>query len=346
MNRSITIIGGGIAGLSLGNFLLRRGVGCTVIDSGTYPRHKVCGEFVSPRNPEFLERCGLSDLFADAGHARSVAWFWPGGEVSRFTLGHPARTISRHTLDARLASQFTALGGELQPGTRFDTTPHRNTPGMVFATGRVRPAGENRWVGMKMHFALPALAADLEMHTGTGGYTGLCEVDPGIFNVSGLFRAECIAGGAADRAVLFAGALQNAGLGRLSRWLSENGTTVPHSFTSVSHLDFSKPSTDDSTVRIGDAFAMIPPLTGNGMSLAMESAWAVAPVLEDYACGRCEWGAARSACLAKLRGGFSGRLSRARIAQRLLLNPVASRVVTIFAKSGLFPWRWLHQSLG
>lgn len=346
MSRSITIIGGGIAGLSLGIFLRRRGIGCTVIDSGIYPRHKVCGEFVSPRRPEFLKRCGLSDLFEGAGQARSVAWFWPGGEVSRFALGHPARTISRHTLDARLASEFTTLGGELQTGTRFDTAQHRKTPGMIFATGRARPPGKNRWVGMKMHFALPALAADLEMHTGTGGYTGLCEVEPGIFNVSGLFRAECVAGGAAERAVFFGGVLQKAGLGRLSQWLSENGTPLPQSFTSVSHLDFSKPAPDDSTVRIGDAFAMIPPLTGNGMSLAMESAWAVAPVLEDYACGRCEWGAARGACMEKLRGGFSGRLSRARIAQRLLLNPVASKAVPIFAKSGLFPWQWLHQALG
>ena len=47
----IEIIGGGLAGLSLGLALRRGGVPVTLHEAGEYPRHRVCGEFITGLDP-------------------------------------------------------------------------------------------------------------------------------------------------------------------------------------------------------------------------------------------------------------------------------------------------------
>src|SRR5580693_8216081 len=45
--KPITIVGGGLAGLALGIGLRQRDVPATIWEAGHYPRHRVCGEFIS-----------------------------------------------------------------------------------------------------------------------------------------------------------------------------------------------------------------------------------------------------------------------------------------------------------
>ena len=47
MKCDVAIIGGGLAGLSLSIDLRKRGFSVVVIEKGNYPRHKVCGEYIS-----------------------------------------------------------------------------------------------------------------------------------------------------------------------------------------------------------------------------------------------------------------------------------------------------------
>ena len=47
LKHPISIAGGGLAGLSLGIALQSRGVSVTLHEASTYPRHRVCGEFIS-----------------------------------------------------------------------------------------------------------------------------------------------------------------------------------------------------------------------------------------------------------------------------------------------------------
>jgi len=44
--KSITIVGGGLAGLTLGIGLRQRGVPAALWEAGHYPRHRVCGVFI------------------------------------------------------------------------------------------------------------------------------------------------------------------------------------------------------------------------------------------------------------------------------------------------------------
>src|SRR5882724_2878130 len=59
--RSIEIVGGGLAGLALGIGLRRHGVPVIIWEAGHYPRHRVCGEFISGRGQETLVRLGFRE---------------------------------------------------------------------------------------------------------------------------------------------------------------------------------------------------------------------------------------------------------------------------------------------
>ena len=75
--KAIHVIGGGLAGLTLGIGLRNRGVPVTISEAGEYPRHRVCGEFISGRGVEVLQRLQLTDLLVRAGacEARTAAFF-------------------------------------------------------------------------------------------------------------------------------------------------------------------------------------------------------------------------------------------------------------------------------
>ena len=111
--KPVTIIGGGLAGLTLGIALRRNGVPVTLWEAGHYPRHRVCGEFISGRGQEVLVGLGLEEkLFAAEMREATSAQFWLGNTpLPKQNLPQPALCLSRHTLDALLATEFKKQGG-------------------------------------------------------------------------------------------------------------------------------------------------------------------------------------------------------------------------------------------
>src|SRR4051812_973813 len=54
MKFDVIVIGGGLAGLSLALDLKKRGHNIALIEKGNYPRHKVCGEYISNESRNYL----------------------------------------------------------------------------------------------------------------------------------------------------------------------------------------------------------------------------------------------------------------------------------------------------
>src|SRR5437667_9155702 len=99
--RTITIVGGGLAGLTLGIGLRQHSIPVVICEQGHYPRHRVCGEFISGRGQETLRRLGLLELVTKAGahHARSAAFFTKRTRIGTVSLPQPALSVSRFRLD-------------------------------------------------------------------------------------------------------------------------------------------------------------------------------------------------------------------------------------------------------
>lgn len=335
--RQIEIIGGGLAGLSLGLALRQAGVTVSIDEAGEYPRHRVCGEFIAGLAPATIARLGLGPFLADALRHRDVAWFVGDDPPSVQRLPAAALGISRHALDARLARAFVAVGGTLRSRTR--RTDLATKPGRVFAQGR-RP-GASPWIGLKFHARDLALVQELELHLGAQAYVGLSRVEDETVNVCGLFRRRPLS--ARGPALLLA-YLRACGLSALADRL-DAAEIDPTSVCAVAALNFDRRVSSADRIALGDACAMIPPFTGNGMAMAFQSAELALDPLLAYACGDATWTETCRATNAALRGRFRLRLASADALHPFLLRPRRQRWFAALNRIRLLPFRSLYAAL-
>lgn len=335
--RPIEIIGGGLAGLSLGLGLRRADVPVTLLEAGSYPRHRVCGEFITGLSAETRTRLGLDPFLADAIPQHEVAWFIDAARPRLHRLPQPALGLSRHALDARLAEAFRAAGGTLRTQTRCTET--RPTAGRVFATGR--RLGGSAWLGLKFHVHGLTLARDLELHLGEDAYVGLSHVEGAVINVCGLFRRRPLA---RRGAALLIDYLRAAGLAALADRLAPAAIEAS-SFCAVAALEFDRRVPAASRLALGDACAMIPPFTGNGMAMAFQSAEAALDPLLRYARGEGSWADTCHATHEALRRRFRVRLASAHALHPFLLRPGRQKWFAALSRTRLLPFRPIYAAL-
>jgi flavin-dependent dehydrogenase len=330
LQRPITIAGGGLAGLSLGIALRSRGVDVTVVEAGNYPRHRVCGEFISGVTEETLHVLGIADLFEDARRHLTLSWHDRGRCFLNDRLPVPALGVSRYLLDERLCERFIALGGELRTGTR--ARPEA-AEGFVWAAGRRPRTG--RWIGLKAHLRMPT-NSDLEMHSGTNGYAGLAGVEDGWTNVCGLFLLDReISAKGSD---LLPAYLEAGGNSRLAAALRAVEWREG-SFSSVAGFELGFQPAVPGLLCLGDAESMIPPFTGNGMSMAFQAAERALDPLCAWSDGRVSWRETRALIQNRLRKGFRRRLMTAALLHRALLHSGMRSALGSLAQSGILPLR-------
>jgi menaquinone-9 beta-reductase len=330
LQRSITIAGGGLAGLSLGIALRSRGVAVNLLEAGRYPRHRVCGEFISGVTEETLRTLGIADVLNDARRHMTLSWHNCGRCFLNERLPAAALGVSRFTLDERLCERFIALGGRVHAGTRARLDA---AEGFVWAAGRRPRAG--RWIGLKAHVRMPT-SADLEMHSGTNGYAGLAGVEDGWTNVCGLFLLDReISAKGCDLLPAYLEAGGNARLAaaiRAAEWREG-------SFSSVAGFELGPQAAVPGMLCLGDAESMIPPFTGNGMSMAFQAAECALDPLCAWSAGHMSWRETRVMIQHRLRKSFRRRLMAAALLHRALLHSGMRSALGSLAHSGILPLR-------
>jgi flavin-dependent dehydrogenase len=343
--KSITIAGGGLAGLTLGIGLRQHNVPVTLWEAGHYPRHRVCGEFISGHGLETLARLGLRERLESAGavRANTAAFFSTTLATGARTLPAPALCLSRFVMDQLLADEFQKLGGDLRVGVHAPACPGRPKPepqleGVVRATGRQARAEESgtRWFGLKAHARKVSLTADLEMHVSPRGYVGLCRVNGGVVNVCGLFRRRA---GESDRPAGRLELLRGPTGSRLRQRLVAAEFDAS-SFCAVAGLSL-RPHRAAARAEccIGDTITMIPPVTGNGMSLAFESAELAIEPLAAWSRREMPWAETQTQIARRCDAAFARRLAWAQWLQRCLLAPPLQNALVAFAAHSGWFWR-------
>lgn len=327
-----------MAGLTLGIGLRQHNVPVTLWEAGKYPRHRVCGEFINGQGLESLKRLDLLGLLEQTGVVTAKTTAFHNGRLSSGLKQLPvaALCISRWSLDAALAGEFRRLGGELRETERWKGNEEAEF--VALANGRQMQPVESgwRWFGMKAHARNVSLQADLEMFLSRDSYVGVSRLPGDEVNICGLFR-------------------RRTGDSLASPTAREWFTRIPHSrlqerlvssqfdessFCSVGGLSLRpQRAATNGRCRIGDAITMIPPLTGNGMSMAFESAEIAITPLAATSRGEISWRLAQQQVARECNRRFARRLQWARWLQALAFWPVGQSFTLWSVAHSNFLWR-------
>lgn len=317
------IAGGGVAGAAVACLL---GEDALLIDRERAAHDKICGEFISHEAQSYLARLGIHPVALGAAPIDAVRLVH-GGRVAEAVLPFRGLGLTRRTLDEALLTQAAAGGATLLRGhavrsvsaAGLDVEGHGRLagPATFVATGKHDLRGARRQpsqapedlVGLKMYFALhPAQRAELEGHVEVllfrAGYAGLQMVEGGMANLCMLIsRASFAAAGGTWHGVRHA--LQRE-CPHLDRRLSGATEALdrPLSIFRVPYGHLHRPGADDwpGLFRLGDQMGVIPSFCGDGVSIALHSAFAAVAA---------HHGAGEVAYHARMRRDLASQIARA-----------------------------------
>lgn len=305
MTYHVAIIGGGLAGLALCIDLRNRGLDVLVIEKGEYPRHKVCGEYVSMESHDYLHRIcpelqRLTLPYITKFHLSSTRT-----KDFKTTLDLGGFGISRYVLEEMLWRQAVRIGVVFQLKTKVshvhqpqeDTDDFRiKTTKQVYlarlvcnSTGRksniqsipknTQNLGTN-YLGVKYHVQLKRDPDYVEIHNFPGGYCGMSDIEEGKSCMCYIVNAQKLkASNGSIREMEERFLFQNP---RIKEAFEQSEFIYQEPLT-ISGVNFNIQQTvSDQSFFLGDAAGRIAPVTGNGMSMALRSAATLAQKIEQH----------------------------------------------------------------
>ncbi|SFK97687.1 Dehydrogenase (flavoprotein) [Paenibacillus sp. 1_12] len=303
------VLGAGIAGSSLAKSLADQGWDTVLIDRQLFPRHKVCGEFLSPESQHTLNALGLLNTVKSLQPSliSKIRLIFSRGDILEIPLPGHAIGVSRYLLDSTLHSEVIRSGASLQTATTV-TSVYPNEDGyriemkqeglpiqvqvrtVIAAWGANRRSGilgstqissvNHLHTGVKSHYSGIDIEPVVELYLFPGGYMGISPIEGGLVNVAALLTQESF--GKTEKTILGmidAAARRNP---KLYQKLAQ-ATPVPGTQVAVAPVDLHRrPLAWDVIPHVGDAALMIPPLCGDGMSIALRSARLCSTLADRY----------------------------------------------------------------
>jgi flavin-dependent dehydrogenase len=284
----LIVVGAGPAGCAAAITAARNGASVLLLERGRFPRHKVCGEFVSAESLELLQELLTPkdrDLITTAPRIQQGRIFADGAEIHA-EINPPAASITRFDLDAALWRSCAESGIAARqeqtvqnvkgtgPVTVKTQTDMFEAKAVVNATGRwsnltsaeIRSTkARERWIGLKAHFREVSPPASVDLYFFDGGYCGVQPI-PGGKNGSCAVNACAMVSARVATTISGVLRLHPALLERSREWepLMEPVSTSP--------LVFHKPQPMQAgMLQVGDSATFVDPFIGDGISLALRS---------------------------------------------------------------------------
>ncbi|HYH56873.1 MAG TPA: FAD-dependent monooxygenase [Anseongella sp.] len=363
------LVGGGLAGLAAAAELAGKGYRTLLLEKGTYPFHRVCGEYISLESRSFLLQLGLPLESWELPRIKNLALSAPGGALIRQELSPGGLGVSRYRIDECLALRAEELGAEVLDGTKVTEIRYQNDNFVINSnkgtfTARtccgafgkrsnldvkwkrpfLRQTGRN-FIGVKYHVLLDRPRDTIELHHFRGGYCGISPIEENKFCICYLATAPTLGSQANDirrmeEAVLFRNPFLRAAW-KQAVFLYEKPLTI-------SGISFGKKEqVENHVLMLGDAAGMIAPLCGNGMSMALRSSKMAADLLSSFLEGEMPQAVLEKTYRQQWKTAFGRRLKAGRLIQHVFgMDAAANLLVPVLKRFPLMVNRIVRQTHG
>ena len=336
----VVIIGGGLAGLSSAILLGRKGYKVLLLEKESYPKHKVCGEYISMESKPFLESLGipLDDMLLPVIN-KLVVTDTNGNELNA-QLPQGGFGISRYKLDAMLAEHAQKAGATLLTKTKAENVQWENDSFTVKAKDQTYTAkvvcgswgkrsnmdvkwqrdfvkekntALNNYIAVKYHINYAWPKDVVGLHNFPDGYCGISQIEDGKTCMCYLTTAASLHKCGNDLKRLEQEVvMQNPVMHKVF----SNAEFLYESPVTISQISFEKKAqVERHVLLLGDAAGMITPLCGNGMSMALHSAKIAGALIDDFLQGRTSRNEMEKNYEATWKSIFSKRITLGRLVQ-------------------------------
>ncbi|MCD0472463.1 NAD(P)/FAD-dependent oxidoreductase [Flavobacterium sp. JAS] len=349
----VIIVGGGLAGLTAAIDLSQKGLKVILIEKSDYPKHKVCGEYISNEILPYLLSLGVDVSELHPTNISKFEFTSSNGKIVTAKLPLGGFGISRYVLDNFLYQKALANNCAIIKENVTDlsfcndvftiTTPNqilsakivlgafgkRSNIDQVLARNFI--SKKSPWLAVKAHYSGDLDNNLVALHNFNGGYCGVSKVENDIINICYL----------ADYATFkqyknIEDYQQNILYkNKHLKSVFENSKLLFDKPITISQISFDKKQpVENHLLMIGDTAGLIHPLCGNGMAMAIHSAKIASELIIDYYSGKIiSRELLERAYTNQWNKHFSKRLFMGRILARILTNKTITNILVAIVAS-------------
>ena len=288
----VIIIGGGLAGLTNAIHLSKSRQRVLLIEKNSYPKHKVCGEYISNEVLPYLNSLGIDPIKGGAKQISKVQVSTTKGDLIKGELPLGGFGMSRYFLDSLLLKEVRLNGVQVLKDTVESVIFKKNIftvqtkdSGAFQSKITIGAFGKRSVLDLKMNRKFikkksPYLAVKIHvkgdfpedliaLHNFKGGYCGVSKVENNSINLCYITEYNSFKKykNISDfhQQVVF----KNK---HLKKIFKESKSVFKKPLT-ISQISFeTKKPVENHIIMCGDTAGMIHPLCGNGMGMAITSA--------------------------------------------------------------------------
>jgi len=354
---NVIIVGGGLAGLASAVHLSKKGLSVLLIEKQEYPKHKVCGEYISNEVLPYLKALDFNpfehgakkivDFTLSTSHSKAISAKLPLGGFS----------ISRFCIDWELSKKAKQNGVEIKHLNVTDIQ-FKNNQFEVFTNNNKQFSSElvigafgkrsnldvkmkrdfiqksSPFIGVKAHFKGDFAEDTVGLHNFKGGYCGVSKVETNLVNICYIADYKSF------KKYKNIDDFQRKVLSK-NKYLKNIFETHELAFENhltISQVSFSaKQPVENHILMCGDSAGMIHPLAGNGMSMAIRAAQMVSLQILKFKSGQLTSRTALENQYTKIwNDEFSARLKSGHFIASVFKLGLFSELIMLFLKA--FPF--------
>ncbi len=298
----VIIIGGGLAGLTSAIDLSQNNFKVLLIEKNSFPKHKVCGEYVSNEVLPYLEYLGFNPFEFGAKRITNFELTTHNNKTIQAELPLGGFGMSRYEMDFQLYRLALKQEVSILEDTVLDVIFEKDVFHVQTKSGqrftskitmgafgkrsnldttlqRSFIAKKSPYLGVKVHVSGDFPENKVALHNFKGGYCGASKVENNHINLCYITNYN------AFKRYKDIDAFQNEVLFKnlVLKELFQNSNIEFDKPLTISQISFeTKNPIENHMIMCGDSAGMIHPLCGNGMAMAIRSAQLASGLIIDY----------------------------------------------------------------